>query len=141
LSIPRIGVDAAVVSIQSNQDRVLVPPRDPSVVGWWRDGAAPGEARGSAVLVGHSVHAGGGGVFDHVGDLRSGDAIEVDGTDATLTYRVQSNQVLSKDELAREAAGIFDQAGTGRLVLITCANWDGHVWESNVVTIASPVQR
>lgn len=141
LSIPRIGVYAAVISIQSNQDRVLVPPRDPSVIGWWRDGAAPGAAQGSAVLVGHSVHNGGGGVFDHIGDLRRGDAIDVDGSDATLTYHVQSNVVLSKDELAREAAQIFAQTGAGRLVLITCGDWDGRVWRSNVVTIAAPASQ
>jgi LPXTG-site transpeptidase (sortase) family protein len=139
LHIPRIGVDAQVVPIQSNEERILEPPRDPSVVGWWSDGAAPGEAQGSAVLVGHTVRNKGGGVFDDIGDLTRGDAIKVEGADSTLTYRVQSIDVLPKQEVAREAEEIFAQTGDGRLVVITCDDWDGTAWRSNIVTIATPV--
>ena len=96
LRIPRIGVDAHVVPIKSNEEGILEPPRDPTVVGWWSDGAAPGEAKGSAVLVGHAVRNTGGGVFDDLGDLSRGDAIELEGAHSTLTYRVRSNHVLSK---------------------------------------------
>jgi LPXTG-site transpeptidase (sortase) family protein len=138
LRIPRIGVDAPVVHIQSNEERILEPPRDRSLVGWWSDGAAPGEPEGSAVLVGHSVRNEGGGVFDDMGDLSRGAAIEVDGSSSTWTYRVQSIDVLSKDEVARNAEEIFAQSGAGRLVLITCDDWDGNTWRSNIVTIAAP---
>jgi LPXTG-site transpeptidase (sortase) family protein len=137
--IPRIGVDAPVVPIQTNENRVLDPPRDPSVVGWWSDGAAPGDTRGSAVLVGHTVRNNGGGVFDDMGNLSRGDAIEVDGSDSTLSYRVKSINVLSKEQVARNAEEIFDQTGPDRLVIITCDDWDGSVWRSNIVTIATPV--
>jgi LPXTG-site transpeptidase (sortase) family protein len=139
LRIPRIGVDAPVVPIRSNEQRILEPPRDLDVVGWWSGGAAPGAPRGSAVLVGHSVRNEGGGVFDHMGDLSSGDAIEVEAADAALSYRVQSIDVLSKEEVARDAEEIFAQSGAGRLVLITCEDWDGKAWRSNIVTIAAPV--
>ena len=135
--IPSIGVDAPVVSIEVNDDRVLVPPRELSVVGWWSDGAAPGAARGSAVLVGHSARAGG-GVFDDVSTLQQGDTIEVAGADDELSYTVESVQVLSKEDLARNAEEIFDQSGDGRLVVITCEDFDGTAWRSNIVTIASP---
>jgi LPXTG-site transpeptidase (sortase) family protein len=138
LRIPRIGVDARVVPIQSNVERILEPPRDPSVAGWWSEGAAPGEPDGSAVVVGHTVRNRDGGVFDNVRDLSVGDAIEVEGSDSTLTYRVQSIDVLSKDEVARDAENIFAQTGPGRLVLITCDDWDGTAWRSNIITIATP---
>jgi LPXTG-site transpeptidase (sortase) family protein len=138
LLIPRIGVSAPVVPIQSNHERVLNPPQDPRVVGWWSDGAAPGEPRGSTVLVGHTVRDKGGGVFDDIGDLNRGDAIEVEGSDSALTYRVRSIDVLGKDELAHHAEEIFARSGTGRLVIITCDDWDGRMWRSNIVTIASP---
>jgi LPXTG-site transpeptidase (sortase) family protein len=137
--IPRIGVDAPVVAIQANENRVLDPPRDPSVVGWWSEGAAPGEARGSAVMVGHTVRNNGGGVFDDMGDLSRGDAIEVDGSASTLSYRVKSINVLSKEQIARNAEEIFAQTGPDRLVMITCDDWDGSAWRSNIVTIATPV--
>ena len=39
------------------------------------------------------------------------DAIEVEGSDSTLTYRVQSIDVLSKDQVARDAEQIFAQTG------------------------------
>jgi LPXTG-site transpeptidase (sortase) family protein len=138
LRIPRIGVEAPVVPIESNEDRVLLPPRDPGIAGWWRDGAAPGQPEGSAVLVGHTVRNNGGGVFDDVGTLRSGDTIEVEGSHSALTYRVQSVEVLSKDDVARNAEQIFNQAGPGRLVVITCDDWDGAVWRSNIITVAVP---
>ena len=138
LRIPRIGVNARVVSIQSDAQRVLNPPEDPSLAGWWSDGAAPGAARGSAVLVGHTVRDGGRGVFDSVGNLERGDAIVVRGSDSALTYRVKSVQVLGKEEVARQAEEIFDQTGAGRLVIITCDDWDGAAWQSNIVTVAAP---
>jgi LPXTG-site transpeptidase (sortase) family protein len=138
LRIPRIDVDAPVVSIESNEDRVLLPPRDPSVAGWWSDGAAPGTSEGSAVLVGHTVRNNGGGIFDDVGTLRSGDTIEVEGSNSALTYRVLSIDVLSKDQVARNAEQIFTQSGPGRLVVITCDDWDGTTWQSNIITVAVP---
>jgi LPXTG-site transpeptidase (sortase) family protein len=137
LRIPRIGVNARVVSIRTDAQRVLNPPEDPSLAGWWSDGAAPGAAKGSAVLVGHTVRRGG-GVFDSVGNLDRGDAIEVKGSDSALSYRVKSVEVLGKDEVARRAEEIFAQSGAGRLVIITCDDWDGTAWQSNIVTVAAP---
>ena len=139
LRIPRIGVDARVVPIKSNKERILEPPHDPSIAGWWSDGAAPGEPQGSAVVVGHTVRNRDGGVFDNIKELSRGDAIDIEGSEASLTYRVQSTDVLSKDEVAHDAGEIFSQTGAGRLVLITCDDWDGKVWRSNVVTIAVSV--
>ena len=90
------------------------------------------------MVVGHTVRNRDGGVFDDIGDLSVGDAIEVEGSDSTLTYRVQSIDVLSKNDVARDAEQIFTQTGPGRLVLITCDDWDGRVWRSNIITIAVP---
>jgi LPXTG-site transpeptidase (sortase) family protein len=90
-------------------------------------------------VVGHSVRNDGGGVFDDIGDLDRGDAIEVEGSDSTLNYRVKSVEVMSKHELARNAEEIFAQTGAGRLVVISCEDWDGTAWRSNVVTIAARV--
>ena len=90
-------------------------------------------------MVGHTVRNKGGGVFDDMADLSRGDAIEVDGSDSTMSYRVKSINVLSKEEVARNAEEIFAQTGAGRLVVITCDDWDGSVWRSNIVTVATPV--
>lgn len=138
LHIPRIDVTAPVVSIRSGEDRTLVPPRDPALVGWWSQGAQPGADVGSAIVVGHTVRAGG-GVFDDIGELRVGDTVEVEGENSAMTYAVESVDVLSVEELAREAQDIFSQESLGRLVLVTCENWDGTAWTSNIIAIATPV--
>jgi LPXTG-site transpeptidase (sortase) family protein len=135
--IPSIGVTAPVVPITMTPDLVLDPPADPAVIGWWSEGVAPGARQGSAVLVGHATRAGTGGAFDEVGTLSDGDTIEVEGSAATLTYRVESVEVVSKDDLARRAEEIFNQSGPGRLVVITCEDWDGTSWRSNIVTVAT----
>ena len=51
---------------------------------------------------------------------------------------MESIDVLSKDDFARNAEKIFKQTGTARLVLITCGDFDGTVWRSNIVIIAAP---
>ncbi len=77
-------------------------------------------------------------MFDDMKDLSRGDAIQVKGSDSALTYRVKSVDVLGKDEVARQAEEIFAQSGAGRLVIITCDDWDGSAWRSNIVTVAAP---
>jgi hypothetical protein len=46
---------------------------------------------------------------------------------------------LSKDQVAQRAEELFDQSVPGRLVIVTCTDWDGEVWRSNIITIADPV--
>ncbi len=133
LRIPAIGVDTPVVSLTMTADRTLVPPSDPGLVGWWSQGAGPGDGEGSVVIVGHSVSTGG-GVFDDVDVLGPGDMVHIE----HLDYRVQSVEVMSKPDLARRAEEIFDQTVPERLVLVTCEGWDGETWRSNAVAIATP---
>jgi LPXTG-site transpeptidase (sortase) family protein len=121
-----------------SENRVLDPPKDPDIVGWWSEGAAPGDNTGSAIVVGHTVSTGG-GVFDDVDKLKAGDTVQVDDAGGTLTYRIESVDVLAKGELARQAETLFDQSVDGRLVLVTCEDWDGEVYHSNVVAIAAPL--
>jgi hypothetical protein len=93
LRIPRIGVHAPVVAIHSNEDRVLMPASDPSLVGWWSNGPAHGETEGSAVLVGHTVRHNGGRVSTTSAPAPRGHH-RGQGMDTALTYRVQSIDVL-----------------------------------------------
>ena len=137
LRIPALGVDAPVLAVTSRQ-RTLVPPRDPSRLGWWADGARPGDSRGSALVTGHTVHTGGGALED-LETLRRGDRLEVRAGGALIAYRVQSVVVLTKGALAREAERLFAQDVPGRLVLVTCEDWDGAQYLSNVVVTARPV--
>ena len=132
--IPSLHVHAPVLGI--NPDRgVLVPPSDTTSVGWWRQGARAGARRGAAVLTGHTVSTGG-GVFDDLDRLRSGDRVRVTTVGRTLVFVVDRARTYAKRSLARHAARLFGQSGPGRLVLVTCDDWDGEVYGSNFVATA-----
>lgn len=135
--IPQLGVAARVVSVRATND-TLVPPTDPARLGWWADGAAPGAARGSALVAGHTVRTGGGALED-LEQLTRG-ALVVVRTDRTrIRYAVAQVRIYDKGRLARNAGRIFSQEVPGRLVLITCEDWDGSRYLSNVVVVARPV--
>ena len=68
-----------------------------------------------------------------------GDEVLVRAGRAQVSYAVASVRVLSKARLARQSSGIFGRSGAGRLVLITCEDWDGTAYRSNVVVTARPV--
>ena len=137
LSLPSLGIDVPVVPVEA-PGRRLVPPRDPWQLGWWADGARPGD-RGSAIVAGHTVHGSAEGALDHIERLQAGDPVVVKTRRAQLSYAVASVRVLDKDQLAARAERLFDQEGPSRLVLVTCENWDGTQFLSNVVVVARPV--
>jgi LPXTG-site transpeptidase (sortase) family protein len=137
LVVPRLHVDAPVLPITA-PGRVLLPPSDPQELGWWRDGAVPGAAHGGALITGHTVHTGG-GAFDDLETLRAGDPVTVRTTKGRVRYEVTGVTVYRKARLARDAARVFRQSGPGRLVLITCEDWNGVTYLSNAVVFADPV--
>ncbi|TCN34571.1 LPXTG-site transpeptidase (sortase) family protein [Kribbella orskensis] len=134
MSIPRLGVSAPVVPIVAEAGS-LTPPSNPQKLGWWSGGAEPGARRGSAVITGHTVHAGG-GALDDLEQLRAGDSVSVTTSRGLLTYRVTGVTTYRKQALAGNADRVFDQDVPGRLVLITCEDWNGKVYLSNVVVVA-----
>lgn len=118
-----------VEAVQSGAE--LVPPDDPKVLGWW--GHPAGVTRGPTLLVGHTVHSGG-GALDDLEHTPIGKIAEVSG----VRYRVRTVQVISKAELARRAPKLFAEGGRPRLVVVTC---EGYVpaqgtWTHNVVVVA-----
>jgi LPXTG-site transpeptidase (sortase) family protein len=137
VTIPRLDVETPVVGITA-PDRTLTPPSDPQTLGWWSDGARPGAARGSALVTGHTVHTGG-GALDDLEHLRVGDRVVVRTSAGTVRYAVRAVSVYRKASLARDAEELFSQDVAGRLVLVTCEDWNGSVYLSNVVVVAEPV--
>ncbi|CAA9374209.1 MAG: hypothetical protein AVDCRST_MAG60-343 [uncultured Nocardioides sp.] len=134
--VPALSVDAEVDPIRA-VDRTLVPPADPQRIGWWADGARPGDRSGTALLTGHTVHTGG-GALDDLEDLQTGDRIEVATARGATVYTVDSVQTLSREEVATRHRELFDQGGDARLVLVTCEDWDGQAYQSSVVVTATP---
>lgn len=132
----RMGdIDAPVVPLVLS-GTTLTPPADPTVLGWW--GRRAGADHGVTLLVGHTVHTGGGDL-DHLADVPLGTVAAVDGH----RYRVTSNEIMSKAALARRAPRLLAPSGPHRLVVVTCADYDpatGH-YRSNVVLTATPLGR
>jgi LPXTG-site transpeptidase (sortase) family protein len=138
LVMPRLKVTAPVVPIEM-ADQALDPPRDYREVGWWVDSAKPGSVEGQTVITGHTVHTGGASM-NHLGDLVAGDLVDVVTRRGTMRYEVLHQKVYSKARLAARARALFGQDhGRGRLVLITCTDWDGREYDSNIVVVAKPL--
>ena len=134
--IPSLGVRASVMPVHA-PGRTLIPPQDPQRLGWWADGAKPGAAEGSALIAGHTVHTGG-GALDDLEELEAGDEVVVRTDRSTLRYQVDRVRIYSKGRIADDATQLFSQDVRGRLVLITCEDWDGTRYLSNVVVTATP---
>lgn len=134
LVVPTLGVDAPVVGIGVSGG-VLLPPDDPRTLGWWRDGARPGDRRGASLITGHTVSSGG-GAFDDLDTLEPGDRVKVRTARGVVPYEVTGVDIYRKASLARHAARLFSQEAPGRLVLVTCEDWNGSTYLSNAVVVA-----
>jgi sortase (surface protein transpeptidase) len=77
--------------------------------------------------------------MDDLETLRDGDRVTVETHQGDVDYRVHGVTVYRKATLAQDAARIFSQERPGRLVLITCEDWDGTRYLSNAVVVARPV--
>ncbi len=137
LSVPHLGIETSVRHIEV-EDGILEPPADASQVGWDRHTARAGSAYGSTVITGHTVHAGG-GALDELDDLRRGDTVTVSTARGAISYRVTTVTRLSKRAMVKHIPQVFSPDTLGRLVLITCTDWNGSVYLSNTVVFATPI--
>ncbi|OZV78507.1 class F sortase [Micromonospora echinospora] len=121
ITIPRIGVDASIMSLGVEADgTVQVPPlQQAQLAGWYRLGAAPGEV-GNAVIVGHvdSSYIGP-AVFYDLGALLPGDTINVARQDgSTATFRVDAVRSYPKTEFPTEL--VYGPNDRAALRVVTC---------------------
>jgi sortase (surface protein transpeptidase) len=145
LVIPSLDIDAPVVPIKLDRDRVLRPPNDPAEVGWWDRSAQPGSKEGQSLLTGHSVRLGD-GAMDTLGDVKRGATIQIIGKKdedkkepKVASYLVQKVFVYSKDQVADHSEDLFGQGHhPRRLLLVTCTDWDGRVYQSTIIVYAQP---
>jgi hypothetical protein len=140
LVVPAAGIDAHDVgTLGLDQAGGLQAPATPQDVGWYRDGATPGDP-GTAVLVGHVDSWRGPGVFWHLRDLRPGDAIDVPRSDGSVAhFAVDAIETVDKD--AFPADKVYAPTAGPSLRLITCGGTFDRAarsYEDNVVVYASP---
>jgi LPXTG-site transpeptidase (sortase) family protein len=87
------------------------------------------------LITGHTVHTGG-GAFDDLETLRPGDPVRVVTDKGSIEYVVSDVTIYRKSQLAEHAGRVFSQSVPGRLVLITCEDWNGSTYLSNTVVLA-----
>lgn len=121
LRIPKISVDAPFTSLQLGDSGQLQPPpaADTNLVGWYADGAAPGE-RGTAIIAGHVDTVTSPAVFAHLDELEPGDRFSVRRADGrTADFVVDSAETFAKDDFPSER--VYADASRPEVRLITCA--------------------
>jgi sortase (surface protein transpeptidase) len=120
IRVPDAGVDASSVETGVDEKGAMAVPEDVRTVGWYRFGAGPGAAAGSAVLAGHvDDRIQGRGSFYRLADLRAGSPVEVVLADGTVAaYRVGTVERVAKAVLPADQ--LFARDGPPRLALITC---------------------
>ncbi|MER7890700.1 class F sortase [Micromonospora sp. NPDC094482] len=143
ITIPRIGVDAKIMSLGTNPDgTVQVPPLDQAqLAGWYEPGPSPGEV-GNAVIVGHVDSAKlGPAVFFDLGAMQPGDTVTVNRADGrAATFRVDSVKSYPKDSFPTEL--VYGPSDRPSLRVVTCGGQFDEAARSylnNVIVFASLV--
>ena len=140
VSLDSVGIDAIVRPVGVQPDSQMRLPDNPSVLGWYRFGAAPGRG-GATVLAGHldSLRFGVGPLV-RLRDVELGDTFDVALTNGTTEqYAVQRITRFDRQGLPDE---LFTRSGPELLHLITCGgayDSDNGGYQQNLVVTAVPV--
>jgi LPXTG-site transpeptidase (sortase) family protein len=118
LTIPKLGVDAPVISVGLTPQLAMDVPQKADEIGWYEYSARPG-MKGNSVLAGHLDWFGQAGVFRRLADLRPGDHVAIRGADGQeRPYTVDWNK---EWPLATAPVGtVFEALERPALTLITC---------------------
>jgi sortase (surface protein transpeptidase) len=140
LRIPTLGVDAPVGQVGQAADGTVEVPTQWHEVGWYDQGARPGED-GPAVLLGHVDSKAGPAVFVRLPQARPGTLVEVVGDGGAVTrFRVDRVQSYPKTRFPTDA--VYLPALRSELRLVTCGGefdrTTGHYLD-NIVVYASLV--
>lgn len=142
LTLPSLGVTAAVEPTGVDERGEFAVPPSVDVVGWYRLGPGLDEPTGSVVLGGHVDSATDGpGAFRRLAELEPGDEVLVTGQDGgERRYRVVAREQRPKQDL--DLAPYFARDGAPRLTLFTCGgDFDSGArsYSDNVIVTAVPV--
>lgn len=130
LSIPGIGVNAAVEHLGVTKSGNMAAPAGFANVSWYKYGTVPGET-GSAVMAGHDNGIYVRGVFRRLGDLKAGDNVYVTKENGEkLHFRVIEKTIYPYDKAPLQK--IFNRKDGAYLNLITCTGeWNEAIGSSD----------
>ena len=107
---------------------------------WYKYGASPGAAEGTAVIAGHIDTTSDRAPFSALKSLAAGTIIRVGREGApAVTYRVVGVELMAKDKF--DGASVFRRSGPHELKLVTCGGrWlDARMdYSDNVIVTAVP---
>ncbi|WP_030796003.1 MULTISPECIES: class F sortase [unclassified Streptomyces] len=139
LSIPAIAVDAPFtpLGITPTGQLEAPPAGDNNLVGWFKDGATPGE-RGSSIIAGHVDTKTGPAVFMQLESLKPGSTVNITREDGVIaTFKVDSVETFSKANFPNDR--VYGDVPDASLRIITCGGaYDRKVrdYVDNVVVFA-----
>jgi sortase (surface protein transpeptidase) len=140
LSIPAIGVDAAIVPVGLEADGTMQIP-GATEAGWYLPGRIPGAPTGSAVIAAHIDYDGREGVFFRLPEIPLGAEVTVrDAAGTDHRFVVGERFQVAKAQLPVEE--LFRTGGDPVMTLITCGGAfdpDRRRYSDNIVVRASPV--
>lgn len=118
VSIPRIGLDEALIDLGIASDGGMEVPSDFDEVGWFTQGGRPG-GFGPTVIAGHVDSPTGSAIFMRLRELAPDDTADVTDADGVVhTYRVV--EVADYPKSAFPTIRVFGAVADDELRLITC---------------------
>ncbi|MFJ9870726.1 class F sortase [Streptomyces sp. NPDC101165] len=139
LLIPKISVDAPFAALSLGPDGQLEPPpaANTNLVGWYAEGASPGEA-GTSIIAGHVDTVTSAAVFANLDQLETGDRFSVDRADGRrANFVVDDTETFAKDDFPSKR--VYADTARPEVRLITCAgDYDHSVkdYTDNLVVFA-----
>lgn len=138
--IPALDLKAPLMKLGMTRDgEVELPPYEkPSVAGWFKYSAVPGD-EGASVIIGHVDTKTAPAVFYRLKQLRKGQEIRVSRSDGKVAeYRVDSVEQVDKNRFP--ARRVYVEEG---LRLVTCGgvfDWSAREYRDNIIVYASLVK-
>jgi Sortase domain len=118
ITIPALGLEAAIEAVGQDPDGAMSAPSDPDEVAWYKLGPGMG-VPGNVVLAGHVNWDGRIRTFGYLDKLGAGDVIQiVDEEGRGFEYAVESSHWVRADGAPIEE--IFAQPNEPVITLITC---------------------
>ncbi|PWI05830.1 class F sortase [Streptomyces sp. NWU339] len=121
IRIPDIGVDAPFTDLAIGASGQLdaPPPDDTNLVGWFADGASPGE-HGTSIIAGHVDTKTSPAVFARLSELEKGDWFTVERADGrNATFVIDHAESFAKNDFPNER--VYADTDDAQVRLITCS--------------------
>lgn len=120
LEIPSINIDTTFVEpLGLNVDQTVSVPDSYEKVGWYKNGASPGEV-GPAVILGHVDSRTGPAVFYSLGQVKVGDEVRITRADGSVAvFEIKKLARYSQDEFP--TLDVYGPTSGATLRLVTCS--------------------